>query len=247
MGIADIVLTVEQEPEISLTVTEAKLKPEQDKTVTPTYSEQTVLPDAGMTLGSVTVEPIPEPTERLTITENGSYDVARIGGVDVDVPQGVFPEGTLEVDENGTYDIREYAQVDVDVNPPAPSQLLQLYDFDTEGYPHTLRISVSGVPAPFFCRKCGYDGGLPYSGAGFNYRIDRIIIDEGLTQIVNRMFEYCQLITEMHLPGTIQYIMTNAFGDCTNLRDIYVPWSEGEIKGAPWGATNATIHYNWEG
>ena len=26
--------------------------------------------------------------------------------------------------------------------------------------------------------------------------------------------------------------------------DIYVPWSEGEVGGAPWGGTRATIHYN---
>lgn len=28
------------------------------------------------------------------------------------------------------------------------------------------------------------------------------------------------------------------------LTDIYVPWAEGAIPNAPWGATNATIHYN---
>lgn len=26
--------------------------------------------------------------------------------------------------------------------------------------------------------------------------------------------------------------------------DIYVPWAEGEVANAPWGATKATIHYN---
>lgn len=34
------------------------------------------------------------------------------------------------------------------------------------------------------------------------------------------------------------------FTKCTNLTDIYVPWSEGEVEGAPWGAPNATIHYD---
>lgn len=28
------------------------------------------------------------------------------------------------------------------------------------------------------------------------------------------------------------------------LTDIYVPWSEGEVANAPWGATTATIHYD---
>jgi hypothetical protein len=28
------------------------------------------------------------------------------------------------------------------------------------------------------------------------------------------------------------------------IRDIYVPWSEGEVANAPWEANNATIHYD---
>lgn len=34
------------------------------------------------------------------------------------------------------------------------------------------------------------------------------------------------------------------FNGCTSLTDIYVPWSEGAVEGAPWGAPNATIHYD---
>lgn len=30
----------------------------------------------------------------------------------------------------------------------------------------------------------------------------------------------------------------------SNTFDIWVPWSEGAVSGAPWGATNATIHYD---
>lgn len=37
---------------------------------------------------------------------------------------------------------------------------------------------------------------------------------------------------------------SNLFVDCSNLTDIYVCWSEGKVKNAPWGATNATIHYD---
>ncbi len=35
-----------------------------------------------------------------------------------------------------------------------------------------------------------------------------------------------------------------AFNSCAALTDIYVPWSLGDVAGAPWGATNATIHYD---
>jgi hypothetical protein len=31
---------------------------------------------------------------------------------------------------------------------------------------------------------------------------------------------------------------------CTNLTEINVPWLEGEIPDAPWGADNAVINYN---
>lgn len=41
-----------------------------------------------------------------------------------------------------------------------------------------------------------------------------------------------------------QYI-TNSFYKDDQLTDIYVPWAEGTLSGAPWGATNATIHYNY--
>lgn len=34
------------------------------------------------------------------------------------------------------------------------------------------------------------------------------------------------------------------FRNNNKLMNIYVPWSEGEVANAPWGATNATIHYN---
>ena len=34
---------------------------------------------------------------------------------------------------------------------------------------------------------------------------------------------------------------------CTNLTTINVPWAEGAVAGAPWGATNATINYNYTG
>jgi hypothetical protein len=67
-----------------------------------------------------------------------------------------------------------------------------------------------------------------------------------LTIIGNASFSYCTQITEITLPATITSIHSNAFNGCTNLLHIYVPWSEGAVKNAPWGATNATIRYNSE-
>ena len=67
---------VEDEP-VRMTYVEAKLKPEQSKTVTPTDEGLTVLPDEGSVLSSVVVNPIPEATEDINITANGDHDVRK--------------------------------------------------------------------------------------------------------------------------------------------------------------------------
>ena len=82
---ADITLHVVEPSPIKLKYVEAAIKPEQTKDVVPSYEAQTVLPDAGMTLGRVNVAAIPDPTDEVTITENGDYNVARIGTAHVDV------------------------------------------------------------------------------------------------------------------------------------------------------------------
>jgi hypothetical protein len=49
--------------------------------------------------------------------------------------------------------------------------------------------------------------------------------------------------------GTPNSISSSAFGLNHNsrIKTINVPWSEGEVANAPWGATNATINYNYTG
>lgn len=39
-------------------------------------------------------------------------------------------------------------------------------------------------------------------------------------------------------------IASNSFAQARALADIYVPWAEGAVANAPWGASNATIHFN---
>lgn len=65
-----------------------------------------------------------------------------------------------------------------------------------------------------------------------------------LSKIENNGFARCKGLTRFNFYMTATSITDNAFSGCTNLLDIYVPWGEGEVKNAPWGAKNATIHYN---
>lgn len=67
----------------------------------------------------------------------------------------------------------------------------------------------------------------------------------GCTQLNNNAFEGCTALTEVRLTNSTMKIDGSAFYGVKNiLKDLYVNWLEGDIDGAPWGATGATIHYN---
>ena len=72
-------------------------------------------------------------------------------------------------------------------------------------------------------------------------------LPESLTSIGIRAFQGCTSLTSITFKGTPTTIESSAFSGCTNLTEIKVPWSEGAVSGAPWGATNATIIYNYVG
>ena len=66
----------------------------------------------------------------------------------------------------------------------------------------------------------------------------------GSVSIYNNAFSGCTGLTEVRFHDTAVSISSTAFKSDTALRDIYVPWASGSVSGAPWGATNASIHYN---
>ncbi len=80
----------------------------------------------------------------------------------------------------------------------------------------------------------------------FGYlNITNVTFHAGITTIGSKIFRSCVKLTSVTFKGTPTSMSATAFGDCSALTDIYVPWAEGEVAGAPWGATNATIHYNF--
>jgi hypothetical protein len=72
-------------------------------------------------------------------------------------------------------------------------------------------------------------------------------LPSGLTSIGNNAFEKCTGLTSITFTGTPTSIGNNAFSSCTNLTTINVPWANGAVANAPWGATNATINYGYAG
>ena len=72
-------------------------------------------------------------------------------------------------------------------------------------------------------------------------------LPESITEIGEEAFYDSDGLTELTFKGTPTKIASNAFEYCDNLITINVPWAEGEVANAPWGATNATVNYNYTG
>ena len=77
-------------------------------------------------------------------------------------------------------------------------------------------------------------------------KLEKVNFVTGLQTIGDCAFSACNL-KEITLPATITGIDAYAFSSSSGstISTINVPWAEGAIYGAPWGATNATINYNY--
>jgi hypothetical protein len=71
-------------------------------------------------------------------------------------------------------------------------------------------------------------------------------IPSGVREVGSQAFYGCTGLTEMTFKAKPQYgIKTDSFQGCTNLTTIRVPWQEGEVANAPWGAVNSSIIYGY--
>lgn len=68
-----------------------------------------------------------------------------------------------------------------------------------------------------------------------------------IQRIESNVFNACTGLTSITFDGTPTYLSNICFNGCANITTINVPWDEGEVENAPWGATNATINYNYTG
>lgn len=67
-----------------------------------------------------------------------------------------------------------------------------------------------------------------------------VVIPEGLLTIGMLAFQSCGM-SAITIPSSVTTINSMAFTGCTNLTQITVQQPSGNISGAPWGATNATV------
>jgi hypothetical protein len=74
-----------------------------------------------------------------------------------------------------------------------------------------------------------------------------IILGSNIDNIGSSAFKSCGSIKTVTFKRKPSTLSKSAFEWDSGITDIYVPWAEGEVSGAPWGATNATINYNYTG
>ena len=77
--------------------------------------------------------------------------------------------------------------------------------------------------------------------------LEQISLSGSVATINAYAFKSCNALTTVVFRGTPQHLHYNVFNSCSRLKTIKVPWAEGAIASAPWGATNATITYNYTG
>ncbi len=71
-----------------------------------------------------------------------------------------------------------------------------------------------------------------------------IILPEGLTEI-SYSFNYCNSLTEITIPSTVEKISGAAFSNADNLTKIHIDKPKDSISGSPWGAIRGNRIVEW--
>lgn len=145
------------------------------------------------------------------------------------------------------------------VNPTLPSDLTKIGSFAFGDYNKLTMLSIPagvtsiGNHAFDSCANLALTSlpvGVTNIGDYAFYSCSKLALTEipdGVTNIGSYAFRYCYALTILTFRGTPIVLSQTAFQNCTKLTTINVPWAEGAVTGAPWGATNVTINYNYTG
>ena len=170
-------------------------------------------------------EPVIEPLE---VTENGTYEAP--DGVDGYSPITVNVAGSGGSDDGSFKAFIERTAT----NLTLPSDLTRI-----GGYAFYGCTKLESIELPDNIEIIG--------GYAFGYckKLTRFEVPSSVTTIAAAAFTGCTGLTEFTFKNKVTGLGPSTFENCTNLLTINVPWAEGEVANAPWGATNATINYNY--
>lgn len=212
------------------------------------------------------VDEITTPSGDINITENGTHDVSAYAQAVVNVESG-GSGNTDEYERIARLMTGEYFGVALDnksFTVPAGTTLIRGYTFykvrsDSD---ETINVSLPDTVTEiatdaFYYASSISIGSLPPNlkklSAAFKYARDifsgtELEIPASLEELSNLAFYQCSCpaIATITFKGTPTSIAANAMQN-SNIKTINVPWAEGAVANAPWGATSATINYNYTG
>ena len=89
---------------------------------------------------------------------------------------------------------------------------------------------------------------IGYGAFGYCDSLTSIEIPNSVTSIGNAAFRNCSSLTSVTIGDSVASIGAKAFYDCPNLKTINCRFgsTDSGATGAPWGATEATINYNYK-
>ena len=214
------------------------------------------------------VDEITTPSGSVNITENGTHDVSAYAQAVVNVESGGDSTDNYEdfvkllisyretaLDENlyftvpdGVTILRTHAFSSM--YPVEGDKLLVLtlpdsiLEFKNEVFNYNNNITIGKLPPNI--KKIGTQC---FQYANRLFAGTELEIPESVETIDNLAFYRCDSATlaTITFKGTPTSIAQNAFQGCIQITAINVPWAEGDVANAPWGATNATINYNYTG
>ncbi|MCR5123541.1 MAG: leucine-rich repeat domain-containing protein [Ruminococcus sp.] len=128
---------------------------------------------------------------------------------------GILPSGTFE-----NFDIK----ADAITNTGGPCGDNVNWEYDGEG---TLTFTGTGKMAEakeLYLLDTGWDG---FRGVG---EIKKVVIGEGITNIVDRAFSTCESLESVSIPNTVTKIGELAFNDCISLASVTIPDSVTTIS-----------------
>lgn len=141
-----------------------------------------------------------------------------------------LPSGITKIRDYAFYNCKNLALTSL------PSGITKIGDF---AFQNCSKLALTSLPS-----------GLPNVGNYTFYGCQKLSLTSlpsGIIGVGGNAFTNCTGLTSITFQGKPNSIASNAFNKCTNLKTINVPWASGEVADAPWGATNATINYNYTG
>jgi hypothetical protein len=168
----------------------------------------------------------------------------------------ITSNGITTVTPDTSYDA--LSKVDVTVNvvgdggsPTGP--YIEYTSLDSSGRVFTAKFRGTIVPEYAFAYLAELtsvdmpDNVIAIGDNGF-YRCPKLQLTSlppGITSLGDFAFANCTGLETVKFTSTVSSIPNGVFSRCTKLSTIYVPWSQGQVANAPWGASNATIVYDY--